>query len=152
MNEHATQKQQWSMMLQEHRRLMKEITDLRAWIDEVSELGIPHFGELGTKLQPVRDTFSQHFEAEEVGGYLAEALAVAPRFRDEAEELRLQHTEFLERFDQLICRLHECEPPFTSWQQACEELDALLTDIKNHEGRENAIAQSAFEDDIGCGD
>jgi len=142
----------YEAMLAEHRELMHKINDLRAWFEQVGEYGRPRFGELGTRLQPLRDELQQHFQEEEAGGYLAEALAVAPRFGREADELRQQHAGFLNGLDSLIGRLGELEPPFSGWTQARTEFEAILTKIREHEGRETAIVQAAFGDDIGPGD
>lgn len=139
-------------LLKEHREVMKHINDLREWVKEIGELGVPHFGELGTRLQPLRDELSRHFAEEEEGGYLSVALSRAPRFSREAEELQEQHAQFLKDLNTLIDKLHESEPPFSSWQQACAEFEEILTRIRRHEGRENAIVQAAFETDIGEGD
>lgn len=142
----------YETLLGEHRELMAHINELREWVKEVGDYGRPRFGELGNRLEPLRDELLQHFAEEEEGGYLAEALAQEPRFAREAEELKLQHAEFQGDLNAFIERLHESEPPFESWQRACSDFEDILARIRRHEGRETAIVQAAFGDDIGHGD
>jgi iron-sulfur cluster repair protein YtfE (RIC family) len=148
MNTQGRKPTSFSTMLEEHRELMGRIAELREWINQVSQLGTPRMGELGDRIQPLRDELARHFADEEQNGYLAEALAAAPRFTREAQELQAEHAEFLTQLDDLIARLHELEPPFASWQEACRKLEAILGRLRRHEGRETALVQSAFEEDV----
>lgn len=141
-----------SKLLAEHRELMKRVADVVKWWTELEQIGIPHYHEMGTRLEALRHHLAEHMAEEEKGGYLAEALEVAPRFSREAEELRLQHAEILQAFDDFIGRLMEKEPPFASWQEVRDEFDTLMNTVRQHERRENAIVQSAFGDDLGRGD
>ena len=51
-----------------------------------------------------------------------------------------------------ISRLKCGAPPFESWQTARRKLDAFLANPCRHEGRENAVVQSAYGHDVGNGD
>lgn len=142
----------WAPLLEEHRLLMKQIADFRTWAKEVDELGVPHFREMGNRLQTLRDVLSCHFIDEEAGGYLSPVLEAAPRFSAEAAELQAQHAGFLATLDGLIVRLSNEPPEFESWQAAVSEFEHFLETLRHHEARENAMAQSAFGRDIGTGD
>jgi hypothetical protein len=98
------------------------------------------------------DMLSEHFAEEERGGYLKSALTVAPEFSAQAAKLRPQHTQFLERLDHLITRLHESETSWTYWRTSRDDVEAIITDLREHEQCENAIVQSAFEQDRGTND
>lgn len=139
-------------LLEEHRRLMKQLAEFREWAEEVEELGVPHFQEMGNRLQTLRDVLSCHFTDEEAGGYLSPVLDAAPRFSKEAAELQTQHPQFLATLDSLIERLSQNPPPFKSWQEATTEFAGFLDRLRRHEARENAIAQAAFSEDAGGGD
>ncbi len=127
----------------EHGELAARIDGLREWITEISELGIPHFGEMGDRLQPLYTELCEHFAHEEAHNFLAEAIALLPDYTDGAEDLRLQHAPLLSRMDALICQLHEDERPFASWQRACKELDAILAALASHEHLEMEILAAA---------
>jgi exonuclease V gamma subunit len=142
----------WAPMLEEHRLLMKQISDFRAWAKQVDELGIPHFQEMGNRLQTLRDVLSCHFVDEEAGGYLAPVLDAAPQFSGEATELKAQHADFLASLDGLIARLSKEPPEFESWQAAVKEFEDFLEKLRQHEARENTMAQSAFGRDIPAAD
>ena len=134
-------------LLEEHKALEKKIADLHSWIHEVTEIGVPHFRELGVKLESVRDSLKKHFAIEEEQGYLAEALAGRPQLKEEANALQKQHAQFLKQLDTLICKLEGCERPFESWQEACNEFESFLVGLKEHEVRETDILQFACQDD-----
>lgn len=130
---------------QEHDHLTTRIAELREWISEVSELGIPHFAELGSRLRPLLEELNAHFEHEEQRGYLAGAIERVPQFIDDVDELLLQHSQFRNQLHALICRLGEYEPPFSSWQQACAEFEDVLAEIERHERRETSILKAACD-------
>ena len=139
-------------LLEEHRKLMGQIGELRQWWSELDELGTPKYGEMGTRLKLLREILAEHFREEENGGYLAAALAVAPRFQREAEELCAQHPDFLASLDQFVASLVEAESGMQSWQEVRDQLEHFLSELRRHEARENAVVQSAFGDDIGTAD
>jgi hypothetical protein len=138
--------------LDEHLELNRRIADLRKWWSELDQLGIPKFGEMAFRVEELRHLLAEHFAEEERGGYLASALEVAPRFAAQSAELYRQHREFLDRLDDLIARARAAEPPPGLWRAARSEIEELLTDLDRHERSENAIAQGAFEDDVGTED
>ena len=139
-------------LLAEHGELMGEIAELRRWWDEVEQLGVPRFGEMGSRLKLLRDHLQSHFEIEEAGGYLAGVLAVAPRFSEEARRLCMQHRQLLNTLDSFIERLTALEPPFHGWDETREEFDGFLLQLHRHESAENEIIQSAFNQDAGTVD
>lgn len=152
MTEEITNTGEWIPLLEEHRLLMKQIAEFRSWSQEVEQLGIPHFQEMGNRLMRLRDILSCHFIDEEAGGYLAPVLEVAPRFSREAENLQTQHPELLASIDGLIERLSHSPPEFESWQAATNAFEEFLGRLRQHESRENSIAQSAFGRDTGGGE
>ncbi|MFQ5731545.1 MAG: hemerythrin domain-containing protein [Planctomycetaceae bacterium] len=143
---------EYELLLEEHRELIASITEFQEWWGQVDELGVPRFAEMGDRLQRLRDLVIRHFADEEAGGYLTGVLEVAPQLSREIDELRPQHDELLETLDDFICRLKCDAPPFESWQAAGHEFDAFLADLRRHEGRENAVVQTAYGHDIGTGD
>lgn len=135
-----------------HTALRESLSEIKDWVSGTSDFGIPHFGELGTRLLSLKRVLSRHFCEEEAGGFLKEPLEIAPRFQREAEVLLKQHGDLTQRIDHLSSQLQCSENPFASWQEAVEIFDALIADIEEHERHETAIFQSAFEDDLGAGD
>lgn len=139
-------------MLEEHRELMQQIHELRQHWAEVDEKGGPQEDVLGQRLREFRNHLAEHFEDEERDGYLAAALAVAPRFSREADELCAQHRYFLDQLDRVLAQIMSAASGGESWQ-ACRRLfDEVVTELRRHEGAENAIVQAAFGDDVGTAD
>ncbi len=130
--------------MDEHRRLMLHIAELCDWLDEVEQLGMPRFLELGNRLQPLRNDLAVHFAREERDGYLAVPLARVPQFREEADELLGQHSRFLGDLEALSEHLQETESPFRTWQDARRRFEQLLAALRQHEHREAAIYRAAF--------
>jgi hypothetical protein len=127
-------------MLEEHQLLMKQLAEFREWVGEVQELGHPHFREMGTRMQTLRDLLKDHFAKEEAGGYLALDDDAGER-SERGAELRAQHTDLLQSFDAMIVRLMESPPEYSSWQEAVGEFEGILTRLRKHEGEEVALFQ-----------
>ncbi len=138
-------------LLAEHQELMQKIAELQSFWHEVNELGIgPKCQELADRLADIREHLQQHFDAEERDGYLGPALKMAPRFAQEADDLRAQHVTMLQSLDGLGGRLRTGDHEI--WNSVCAEVEAFVRDLEHHEHRENGIVQAAFNDDGGAGE
>ncbi len=126
---------------QDHRSLMSAIGDVRQWVRDVSELGMPRFGELGVRLRPFRELLSAHFADEESGEFPASGGQSGDGQPKAGENLAGLHHRILEDLDSMIARLRASEPPFRSWQAAIEELEALIKVIEQHEEYEMNLLQ-----------
>lgn len=89
------------------------------------------------------------FEIEERGGYLAEALAAAPRFSRQATRLMAQHAEFSRRMDALVKDTEHAGQTPSSWTTSRNAFRQLALDLLAHEQAEADIVESAFLDDLG---
>ena len=127
-------------LLSEHQGLILSIRSVRDWVRGVTELGMPRFGELGSRLTPLREELAAHFLEEESGRYSGEAPF------DTAEkmaELKGQHRTILQQLDSLIWKLRATEPEFRSWQAAVGQVESLIAEICEHERHETSVLQSA---------
>ncbi len=86
----------WRELEVEHRRLGAVLDSLAASLGAVAERP----DDVGTRVEMLRllrkleHLLPEHFEYEEAGGYLAEALAAAPRLTRRAQRLRGEHSGF----------------------------------------------------------
>jgi RNA polymerase-binding transcription factor DksA len=89
------------------------------------------------------------FEIEERGGYLAEALAAAPRFSRRATRLMRQHADFSRRIEALVKEAERAGTDAAAWDTTRDEFRELALDLLAHEQAESDIVESAFLDDLG---
>ncbi len=127
-------------LLSEHHELLDNICSVRDWVGGVTELGMPRFGELGSRLIPLREELALHFAEEESGRYSEEAPFDTS---EKMLELREQHQGILKQLDLLIGKLRAKEPEFRSWQAAVEQVELLIAEICHHERHETSVIQSA---------
>lgn len=125
----------------EDRQLFTLIGELRHWMSEVAQLGIPHFGETATRLRPLRETLVQHFANEdEMIDQLTSQMSSA-QITDQITDLYGRsspgHQQLRDKLDGLIDRLNDLEPPFDSWQSAMAEVGEFFDDLEQHEKQES---------------
>jgi hypothetical protein len=135
-----------------HSALHREIDDMKAWCHEAEEIGQPRFGQLGIRLQALRDHVAGHFAAEERGGYMSPVVSADPRFAVPAEELLAEHARILTRFDEVAAKLAQTPAGYTCWSEGQHDICSVLADLERHEHAENELWQSAFEVETGVGD
>lgn len=123
----------------EHTLLDREIADWRAWWRELSEMGIPHFGEMGDRLTRFRDHLAAHFAHEEQQGCLPVVIGLPAGSVKQMAELRDDHSPMLAELDRLIARLQACEPDFGSWRNARQDFEAVLDRLNQHEQAEDHL-------------
>jgi len=152
MNDSSEGKRLHDLLLSEHRELSKHISDLREWWLQRDEIGEPNFLEMSSRIRKLSELLEAHFRHEEQGGYLKVAITAAPRFAEDAEELKLQHAEFLDSIEKFAKKLAYASREQLSWQQVGSEFEEFIERLKKHEAKETKILQSAFADDLGTGD
>lgn len=108
--------------------------------------------ELLTRL---RDQLAIHFALEEAFGYFENAVDIAPRLSERADELRSEHDLFFvdicgicEQAEQLL--YHETSA--RTLRQVATRYSDFYDALKQHESREAELIMEAFDDDIGVGD
>ena len=125
------------------------IDSICQWMEEVSQLGIPHFGETATRLRPMRDQLLRQFQWEsELIRQIAEFYPLpSPEVAAVRRQARRSHRHLRTRLEDLISRLEELDPPFDSWQEAIEELHrfACVLEEHNHCERESLQMLMPFE-------
>ena len=129
----------------EHRRLQDCLRRIeRQWIEEPvgpAEV-IPQ--RVIDDLRTLRAELAHHFEEEESGGCLEEAVARQPRLSHDANRLEHEHAALLEQIDRLLakvtataCLAQSAEEVKTDFRRFAEQLQA-------HEEAENRILEQGF--------
>jgi chromosome segregation ATPase len=122
----------------EDRQLQSRVSEIRRWMAEVAQFGIPYFGEAATRLRRLRRQLAEHFNHEremlaELGLHLP---APAVEFKALNTQANGEHTELLEDLDELMERLDQLDPPFPSWQHALQEFEQFVQAVEQHENDE----------------
>jgi hypothetical protein len=117
--------------------LHETLRDDCPWSREAATEAIKYLGALNAHLE-------HHFAQEEAGGYLEEALTIAPRFSAEAAELLRQHPRMLETTRQVRGTAGRAAVEPAVWPHLRRELQELIKGLMAHEFAENKIIQQAF--------
>jgi hypothetical protein len=123
----------------DHQKLAACIDEIRDWMAEVNQLGIPHFGETASRLQPLRTHLQSHFEREDrILKKLSDIYAPAtPEVEAFTRQTNLDHHSLMMRLEDLYSRLKQIEPPFESWTAAMDEVDVFFEAMQQHELQES---------------
>ncbi|EAQ82143.1 hemerythrin domain-containing protein [Blastopirellula marina] len=144
MTEH-TIRLDFHALLVEH-DLLREILGVLSADDN----GRSEWISLPAMLDELYDRLSQHFLAEEQGGYMSDALRRAPHLADEAARLAGEHSLFLAEIKE--CR-KEADDQSTPYSADLRGRFRKFTErYFHHEHHENSLVQRAFDIDIGVGD
>jgi hypothetical protein len=97
------------------------VRELRSWLYEVEQRGIPKFGETGYRLRKFRESLADHFETCSHQGL--------------EQPLSLECRRLLGRLEDLIVRLEMPDPPFQSWQELASSLVDFIDDLSLFESK-----------------
>ena len=107
--------------------------------------------ELLRIIAEVEQFLPAHFASEEAGGYLSDALAIAPRLSKRAAVLQRDHRKFTARFAKLATFARQLREVDESWEYLGVAIQEFIRELRLHELEENRLVQEAFLDDLGGG-
>jgi iron-sulfur cluster repair protein YtfE (RIC family) len=148
MNQNERQHEVYREMLREHEELRAILgkvnqmtTDCAAPVSEVQEC-----------ITTLCDHIRTHFEAEESGGYFAEAVLQAPRVSERVAALEAQHDQLREQIAQMSEFVQRFEATGEHWKELAEQVHQFSVALMRHENQENELLQEVFTEDIGSKD
>lgn len=122
----------------EHRELDERLRRIeREWTSEPTKA----IRQLIRDLQALRRDLAHHFEEEDSGGCLEEAVSRQPSLGHEVDRLGREHPELLAKLDQLIDTL-------TKPDEAKEECLRFAELLHDHEAAEDRILEESFGIDL----
>jgi len=124
---------QWN---EEHEDLVRNIRDTTLWLGQVSQRGIPRFGELAARLSSMRQRMKQHFEREEALRDDLQQTSDCVEVKTTRQRAINDHQHLTQRVDDLIAKLRELDPPFASFQQAIDLVGLFVDAFEQHEEQE----------------
>ncbi len=124
--------------------LQAQFDQIRDWMLQVSQLGIPRFGETAGRLRLLRDCLNNHFEREkllcdQLSGFYTSPCPQVDSIRRQATR---DHYQLMQRIDDLIDDLTKLEPPFDSWGDAMERVEQFIDTFEQHEQFESESIRS----------
>ena len=133
--------------LSEDRQMHESLREIRDWMKQVEQLGIPHFGETANRLLPLRERLQKHFQQEdEMITRLAESLAEPSADFDHLRSQSLNDHHLLgAHLDDLVDRLSETDPPFSSWQAAMKQVQGFIDRMEQHELTETRAIEALLQ-------
>ncbi|HJT35582.1 MAG TPA: hemerythrin domain-containing protein [Pirellulales bacterium] len=122
-------------------RLRQVLGGNRAWSPQAAREAVEAIASLQAHLK-------HHFMVEEAGGYLEEALIIAPRFSDLAAKLLAEHPVLLARTSETtaLARRAAAEPVLL--EALKKQVTELLGNLVAHETAENRIIQQALNSGV----
>ena len=126
-------------VIEEHRRLRDLLDLIRNALDRRDRSAY----RMANLLADLEVDLVSHFEHEEHGGYLQEALALAPRFARQASRLVAEHGEFLEMVREMRQATDEHD-----WEAVRRRFRDFVCRFGAHETDENRLVQDAMLIDI----
>ena len=123
----------------EDRDLEVFLDEVRDWMNDVSKLGIPRFGEAANRLQRLQQRLVKHFECEDEIICELETLYTEHSAELNAARRQASHDHRLlgERLEALIRRLDALDPAFPSWESAMDDVELYLVALEQHEDQES---------------
>lgn len=142
-----------TLVAREHHEFDRLLRNIHAGLEECAAAHWPkaQMDCLARDLRELQVHMDEHFEQEEDGGYLDEAVALAPRWRDAANQLRYEHQLMRQRLAHLLNLMNLIEHGRRTKQQCDdlrEEFEMLLTELAAHEKTERQILDRAFNADM----
>jgi len=111
--------------------------------------------QLTGTLGQLRDQLAMHFALEEAFGYFEDAIEVAPRLSEWADDLRAEHGTLFLNLCSLVERVERICYGRTAVRlprRVALEFEMFYDVLKEHEDNENALILEALDEDIGVGD
>lgn len=131
----------------EHREMAGLVQTLRRVFDDAQAWSPEALNEGTEALAALTKHLRHHFEQEEEGGYLEEALSAAPRFSQEAAILVAQHPVMLQQADHALESARSTDGA-AAWGRLKNDVKALIAAMIAHETAENKIVRQALNMDV----
>lgn len=100
------------------------------------------------QLLHLQEHLERHFALEEEGGYMEEALSMAPRLGPQATKLLAQHSQFKQAMFKLEASAQRSRENPKMWPRLAREIEVLLKGLEAHEAAEHRILQAGFNVDL----
>ena len=141
----------FTQALHEHEHLHQAVDKIHAMLDKYAKHDITQ-GEVAEAtgvVQSLYDQMRKHFEQEEEGGYLEEAITRVPTLAAQAAVLQQQHAELSQIAGQMLADAGSIGRPVDVWTRLKADYARFAKKLLGHEAAENKLLERAFNEDLG---
>ena len=134
----------------QHRSIVRQMRELTCRLDEQpgeDELA-ERRAEIHRSLGWLQSDLAEHFYNEGSVGFVAHALAAAPRLSRRARAIASQHHLLRGKLVKVVSLV---ERKASAWVEIRFEFQAFSASLQEHEALENELIHEAFLDDLGGG-
>jgi plasmid maintenance system antidote protein VapI len=138
----------YSQARSEHRELHAAIERIHRELDVTREIDVSvgRITEVTGLIVDLRDRLARHFEREENGGYLEEAIVRVPHIAAQAMALQRQHGEFLATANVMLEHARSTDAAPQVWAALKADYDLFAKRLNAHEAAEDALLSRAFNE------
>jgi hemerythrin len=130
----------------EHKRLRKclDLIDHQWTLQNERPSTADDMSQVLDGLQALRTELAHHFQEEESGGCIEEAVSLQANLSCEANQLEREHPELLGQLDLLIRRMSKHPEPGESTAEIKQQYRRFSEQLHDHEATENRILERSF--------
>ena len=132
-----------------HEGLLEDLRNLESAVEAAVHPAVKGLDRLRARLAVTRTHLAAHFRFEEQNGYMDAVRKREPRLERTVQQLADEHRQLAESLDGLV---RECGAATSLEDTLRQAVRAWIERVRQHEVRENDLAQDAFNLDIGAED
>ncbi|MFN4260733.1 MAG: hemerythrin domain-containing protein [Gemmataceae bacterium] len=121
------------------------LRDLQGLEELTRSLASQDWGKLAARLEAIAAHLAEHFRLEEEDGYFDEVRQEQPRLERTIARLAEEHRQMADSLNALIQDAQRA----TNVETLPARIQEWIHSVRDHEARENALAQEAFSRDTG---
>lgn len=135
----------------DHARLHQAVEAIHQLLEATEDAAIDCHAvqTVTTAIIALRHDLREHFEREEQGGYLEEAVTRVPELVPQANQLQKQHAEFLRLAEEMVADAQCGDQPVGVWNRLKDDYTRFAKQLLAHESAENRLLERAFNEDLG---
>jgi hypothetical protein len=132
----------------EHRHFGRMINEIRRAFEAPVHPGnlVAVISDAHAKLSVFSQQMRAHFETEEEGGYMEEAVARLPVLSHNADKLIAEHTVLRAALDGVVKRLDAVGDSIAEWNACRDDFKRFAQQIATHEANENWLLHEGFNE------
>ena len=134
----------------EHRRLHADLLQIeRNWAAALTATGDQR-PQIVAALEQLRGELVRHFDEEDEGGCLEEAVSRCPSLGPEADRIEREHPELLAELNAILADLADLrgKQPAPSLDELHARFKQLVVKLHAHEAAENRLLEQAFGEQV----